>query len=191
MKPTLLRKGDWFTLVSGKHFWPLDPRAEEIEITDIAHALAHIFRWGGHCRRFYSVAQHSVLVSKFGTTLEERRWGLLHDAAEAYIGDMIRPIKHSMPEFQEAERRLIGMIGERFGLTYPWPERVDEADDILLATEAVALMHPITMDSPLIRARASREIKIEYWPPVEAKTRFLQAFTDLFLEQKEKTDGEE
>lgn len=196
MKPTLLRKGDWFTLISGKQFWPLDPRQEEIEITDIAHALSHICRWGGHCRRFYSVAQHSILVSRLGKTLEEKRWGLLHDAAEAYLGDMIRPLKRMMREYHHAESFLIYTIAQRFNLDWPCPPEVQKADEILQATEAAVLMNTTEQSQPVVQAKADRSIAIDHWNPGEACMRFLNEYKKLFVGDKrgnprEKTDGEE
>ena len=92
---------------SGLRFWPLDPNPEKILIADIAHALAHQCRFGGHASKFYSVAEHSVHVSKLCLP-EHALWGLLHDASEAYLVDLPRPLK-LLPEFapyREAERRL-------------------------------------------------------------------------------------
>lgn len=192
MKPTLLRKGNWFTLISGKQFWPLDPRPEEIEITDIAHALSHICRWGGHCKRFYSVAQHSVMVARMGETIEEKRWGLLHDAAEAYIGDMIRPLKRQMREFQTAERVLLSTIANRFDLSWPCPENVEQADEVMQATEAAIIMHTTEESQPIVRAMADRSIALDHWDPGEACAQFLNAYKRLFIdyEEKEPVDGE-
>src|SRR5688572_18527016 len=90
-----VRVGDWILTATGRSFWPLDPRADEICIDDIAQALAKVCRFGGHCCDFYSVAQHSVLVAH----LVERSHpqlalhALLHDAAEAYLGDFTQPLK--------------------------------------------------------------------------------------------------
>src|ERR1039457_118422 len=81
---------------SGLRFWPLDPNPEKILIDDIAHALAHQCRFGGHASRFYSVAEHSVHVSRLCPP-EDALWGLLHDASEAYLVDLPRPLKQ-LPE---------------------------------------------------------------------------------------------
>jgi uncharacterized protein len=86
------RTGDWIQTYTGKQFWPLSPLPEDIVIEDIAHALSMQCRFGGHVRTFYSVAQHSVHVSLL-VEPQYALWGLLHDAAEAYLVDLPRPIK--------------------------------------------------------------------------------------------------
>ena len=131
---------------TGKSFNPLAGENEDcgpIELMDIAHALSHLCRFNGHTKRFYSVGEHSLYVS---TLLEHHEpaiqaWGLLHDAAEAYLGDMVRPIKQRMPEFKAIEDRLLQRIAKRFGLAWPIPNVVFDADDIMLATEFRDLMH--------------------------------------------------
>lgn len=85
------RRGDWMMTYSGRAFWPLDPRADEIDPLDIAHALSMLCRYGGHVRRFYSVAEHCVLMSH-AVAPEHALWALLHDATEAYMVDLPRPI---------------------------------------------------------------------------------------------------
>ena len=140
------RNGDWMQTYTGRQFWPLDPRPEDVHIEDIAHALAMLCRFGGHATAFYSVAQHSVLVSRI-VSQEYALIGLLHDAAEAYIGDMVRPLKHAnqMHEYRRAEERISRAIAERYGL--PWDglgmilgTEVKAADDLALATEARDVM---------------------------------------------------
>lgn len=134
---------DWLQCYSGAAFYPLDPKPEDIHILDIGHALSLICRFGGHVKRFYSVAEHSVLVSKMVPD-QWRLRALLHDAAEAYIGDMIRPLKRDMPEYQEAEDRIWEAICQRFGLGDPiYPEAdkiIKHADNCALRMEAEALM---------------------------------------------------
>src|ERR1700724_2684254 len=93
--------GGWQQTFTGRRFYPLSPRVEDVCIEDIAHALSNICRYGGHCREFYSVAQHCNMVSDWMP--EFKLEGLLHDSPEAYIGDMVRPVKHSaeMKAFRE------------------------------------------------------------------------------------------
>jgi len=129
----------WFLTHTGKQFWPLDARPDEIDIEDIAHGLSHICRFGGHCRHFYSVAQHSVLVSRAVTF---RKLGLLHDATEAYIGDMVRPLKLQMPEFNAIESKLWSVIAERFGLPLDMPPEIKQADNAALMAERRDLFDP-------------------------------------------------
>lgn len=109
------RAGDWVLMPSGRPFWPIDPRADEIDIEDIAFSLSHLCRFGGHCKRFYSVAEHSVYVSRL-VSPEAALWGLLHDASEAYVGDMPRPLKRMLPEFVMMEGKVQQAVAERFSL---------------------------------------------------------------------------
>jgi hypothetical protein len=133
------RNGDWFQTYTGGEFYIIDPRPDEIKLRDIAHALSLQCRFNGHCKWFYSVAQHSVLVAQ---CCEKRHglWGLLHDATEAYMGDMVRPLKISMSEYRVAEERLMKAVCERFNLSWPMPPEVKKADEVLLATEARDIM---------------------------------------------------
>ena len=82
-----MRIGDWMQTYTGERFWPLDPRIEDIHIRDISMALGKLCRYGGHTIFFYSVAEHSVLVSEY-VPEEYALWGLLHDASEAYLSDI-------------------------------------------------------------------------------------------------------
>lgn len=128
------RVGDWFQTHNGIKFYPLDPRTEEIQIGDIAHALARVCRFGGHTREFYSVAQHCLLVSR----IVSEEWaleGLLHDASEAYLGDMVRPLKLQMHDYYVAEQNLERVIAEKFGLLFPWSAEIKAADNTVLITE--------------------------------------------------------
>lgn len=111
---------------------PLDAAVEDIAIEDIAHALARQCRYNGHCDGFISVARHSLWVSErlvpFGAQMA--LWGLLHDAAETYLGDLVRPLKHSdaMVLYREAEGRLEEIIARAFSLPWPRPAEVGAAD---------------------------------------------------------------
>jgi len=130
-------RGTPMSLLDGSAFFPLDARPEEIGIETIARALSRMCRYNGQLRddvEFYSVAQHSVWVSHH-VPAKDALCALLHDATEAYIGDMIRPLKKAMPEFVEIEERLWGAIATRFGLPAEMPESVKLADNVALATE--------------------------------------------------------
>ncbi len=132
---------DWIQTFSGRKFHSLDPRMDEIFIEDIAHSLANLCRFNGHCLRYYSVAEHSVRVSRILPD-RLRLWGLLHDAGEAYLTDLPRPVKRRLAAFNEMEDRVLEVVARRFGLSWPMPAEVKEADTILLATEARDLMAP-------------------------------------------------
>ena len=130
---------------TGKPFNPLAGENEDcgpIELMDIAHAHSHLCRSNGQTKRFHSVGRHSQHVSAWLEHHEPliQAWGLLHDAAEAYLGDMVRPIKQRMPDFQAIEDRLLQCIAKRFDLVWPIPDVVFDADDIVLATEFRDLM---------------------------------------------------
>ncbi len=141
------RKGPWMTTASGRRFYLLDPRPEDIHPADIVHALARIGRFGGHTAPFYSVAQHcSVafdLAVAAGADESTARWALIHDAAEAYIGDVIHPIKAMFPGLSEMEKPILEAIGRRFGLSrcsiVAWT-RIKAIDRRLLFSEAYILL---------------------------------------------------
>jgi 5'-deoxynucleotidase YfbR-like HD superfamily hydrolase len=133
---------------SGGEFWPLEPRRCDVDIEDIAHALSNQCRFSGHTRVHYSVAEHSVRVSRllkeWGASVETQLWGLLHDASEAYLVDLPSPLKLD-PRFafyKVAERQVMTIICERFELPLRMPDAVVEADAVLLSTEVRDLMNP-------------------------------------------------
>lgn len=115
------RKGFWFITYSGVKFWPLDPRPEEILIEDIAHALSQINRFTGHTKKPYSVAEHSLRISRACEEHDDRRvaiMGLLHDASETYLGDVASPLKSMdfMVSYRFYESQLQDVIYQRFGI---------------------------------------------------------------------------
>lgn len=171
----------WIQTHTGGRFYPFNPDPFDINIEDIAHALSHICRFSGHCSSYYSVAQHSVLVSHHVDPMHAA-WGLLHDAAEAYLCDIPRPIKHTSAfnAYREAEAKIERAVAERFCLPPRMPDAVKRADNALLATEARDLM-------------PKREVKewawlpeplgliIVPWTPEKAKAAFLARANELDL----------
>lgn len=133
----------WILTASGRQFDLLNPNAAMVAPFDIAHALAHLCRFNGHTRQHYSVAQHSLLVADLCPEKHQLA-ALLHDATEAYIGDMVRPLKQVMPQYRQVEATIWQAICDRFNLEPILPECVVHADLVLLATERRDLMpdHP-------------------------------------------------
>jgi hypothetical protein len=128
---------------TGGRFRPFDPRPADVELLDIAAGLAHTCRFGGHCRRFYSVAQHSLHVSHEFNGPRLQLLALLHDAGEAYVGDIPRPVKAELDGVESVEGAIREAIWAALGVDPPTAEewrRVMAADDRLLAYEADRLL---------------------------------------------------
>lgn len=170
------RKGDWMQTFTGKAFWPFDPKLDEIDIEDIAHALSNQCRYAGHCLRFYSVAEHCVHVSRLCKNYPE--WGLLHDATEAYLVDLPRPIKWHLPEYKKIESDLEKLIAQKFNLDWPMPKEVKEVDDCILDLERIQNMSypPYSWQ---VHNHLGIYVKIENWSPEKAKEVFLSRYWDL------------
>lgn len=107
--------GDYFVTFTGRELDPLEVRLDDIDLRDIAHALSLTNRYGGHSREPYSVAAHCVYVSREVDPFLAKH-GLMHDAAEAYVGDLIKCVKRLCPQFETVEHRFAEVIAERFGL---------------------------------------------------------------------------
>jgi len=173
------RRGDWGCTYTGRHYWPEDPHPCDLAITDIAHALSNMCRFGGHCREFYSVAQHSVLVSHLCDPADAL-WGLLHDASEAYIVDVPRPLKRApgMEGYRLYEEAAMRAVCEWAGLSYTMPRSVKRADEILLATEARDLMPPASVARWTLLERPLPEHVVPA-SPATARAMFLGRWAQL------------
>lgn len=166
----------WIETVSGSRFYPLQPHKSFFRLGDIAHALSYICRFAGHSSSFYSVGDHSIRVSLI-VPEKDAMWGLLHDASEAYLVDIPKPLKIYLPDYRRLEESVQSEIAQRFGLQMPMPESVKLADRILLRTEQRDLM-PY---SPDVWDKSITPLKDIIIPlsPTEAKQKFLDRFKEL------------
>ncbi len=173
------RRGDFMQVYPAGKFWPLDPRPEEITIEAIAHSLGMQCRYAGHVSRFYSVAEHCVHIARW---ILKETWdygaalcGLLHDASEAFLVDVPRPIKSDLSNYKAIESRVMAKVCERFSLPVRLPDIVKEADDRIIGDE-VALLAPMDWhkqhNNPL-------GVGLKCWTPAQAKEEFLATYAAL------------
>lgn len=177
------RRGDFMLTAGGRQFWPLDPRADEVEIDDIATALSHQGRYNGHTRHFFSVAQHSAEMAQWfmgKRDLPLAREALLHDAAEAYVGDVIRPLKKYLTGFADIEHGVETVVRQRFGLADALPAAVKQADTRILVDEMIALFPHDALQRLGLSARARLGIEIRPLFPTVARDRFMATYRELF-----------
>jgi 5'-deoxynucleotidase YfbR-like HD superfamily hydrolase len=169
--------GGWIQTHTGKQFWPMEPNPDAISIIDIAVSLSRINRFTGHTLEPYSVAQHSCYVCDI-LPEEHKRWGLLHDAHEAYVNDMVSPVKKYFPLYQEIETKLMAAMATRFDLPMPVSKKVVEADYILLATEKRDIMGP--EPAPWGKLPKAADFTIKEWTHDKACKEFIKRFEKLF-----------
>lgn len=132
-------RGPWSQTWSGGRFFPQDPSVSEVNIRDIAAALSKQCRFNGHTSHFYSVAQHSVLMTRM-VSKEHKLEALLHDAAEAYVGDLVRPVKIACPDFKAIDNKVDFIVRLHFGLPDDMSEEVHDADMKICSAEKRDLM---------------------------------------------------
>jgi hypothetical protein len=188
---TAERVGDWMMTASGTRFYPLDPRPNEIHISDIIHHLARVCRYGGAVRGHYSVAEHCCHLADFFTgpwpghsvdKVSYARAALLHDAAEAYIGDLIRPIKPTLPAFAAIESPLEQMIWLRFCVPTVLPLAVKEADSAIIGDERPAVFTSRALEVADWAPRKRLGVEIFMWERDRAADEFARRFGQLFPE---------
>ena len=164
--------------VSAGHYVDLDdPDPESIDLPSIAAALSKICRYGGHCPQFYSVAEHSVHATAMavaeGFVGDALRAVLLHDAAEAYIGDMVKPLKLTMPEYGEVERRFERAIAFAFGVDFHhWSDVIKRFDRAMLKAEKIAMWPEDREKWEGFSDIEDRDVSLGYWPPDQAERNF-------------------
>lgn len=178
----LNKQDSYIETFNGHRVTILDPKAEQICISDIAHSLSMQCRYTGHCKRFYSVAEHSVWVARMCAP-EYALWGLLHDGTEAYLADIATPIKVHLSNYKVLEHGMALKVAERFGvdLTEEVERHVKWWDIQVLRREAELLMPSggqgwvVNIDNP----EPIPQISIQCWSPEEARDKFLAEFERL------------
>jgi len=183
-------RGDWICTYTGRSFYPLSPSACDVVIEDVAHSLSNQCRFAGHCRSFYSVAEHCVRASyavvATGTELKQvatRLVALLHDASEAYLVDLPRPIKKmtEMAAYSKAETKCwLAIVEALIPRGAHWdPQAIKSIDNVMLATEKRDLMPARSKEWGPLPSPLSGIISP--WTPAEAKEAFLTRYNELHV----------
>lgn len=163
---------------AGYYFDLSDPKNNRFDIQPIAHSLSNLCRFTGHTKKFYSVAQHSYNVAMLVPD-EYKLSALMHDAAEAYIGDVSAPLKSILPDYRRVEEQIRSAIYGWLDLPIELPECVIEADMIMLATERRDLMGEQDEQWPCLENISPRKEPITYlWGPGQCGP-FMSMFRDL------------
>ena len=177
-------KVGFITTYTGAHFYPTEPKMENIHIEDIAHALSYICRGNGHVKNFFSVGQHCV-----NCALEAMARGysrrvclacLLHDAGEAYMSDVPRPIKVGMPQYRDWEDAVIRMVYEKYlgsDLTEEEAKLVKLVDDDMLYFDMQVLLGWKQEEEP---PEMMSIFSQEYVPFIEVEEQYLEIFRELY-----------
>lgn len=167
------------TTVSGRFFDLLAPEEYEYDIDEIAVALSNLCRYTGHVNRFYSVAEHSVLVSRLVPD-NLSLCGLLHDASEAFVGDVSSPLKKLLPEYKAIEDRIQTAIASHFNLEYPFPEAIHEADKKMYWQERQEVADNGVKDTLWHQdRRAARKVEARGMAPNMAYRMFMRRYNDI------------
>lgn len=160
---------------TGKRVYPFGTmKPDDICIEDIAHSLSLLCRYGGHCKRFYSVAEHCVLMASDTNFLGTIRGRLLHDAAEAYIGDLITPLKRKLIDYRESEEHILKCIGEKWNISFSElkGDEIEIADSLMRERE----MREMMPECPTVIDASPERLHPFYWSPKEAEIQFKHIF---------------
>ena len=170
-------EGPTILLSSGVYFNYETPEQSDFSVYDIARGLSNTCRFGGQCASFYSVAEHSVLMSE--CVAEEHAFeALMHDAAEAFICDMPKPLKMLLPDYQSVEARVEHAISERFGYPRTMTAAVKQMDIRMLAAEQLQVMGN-SHQWHHTHGMAPAPVTIEFWDPETAFAAFMRRFWQL------------
>lgn len=164
-------------LQSGGRFDLAEPHFSTFDIVDVAQGLGAICRFTGHTREFYSVAEHCVIAASLARS-DAAYAALMHDAAEAFIGDVSTPLKQLLPDYRAIERAVEAELFRRFDVPDPLPDEVKRVDRYLLEQEQRRFMQkPDFLQSPFDNRPWA--VNFPCWSPAEASRQFLAAFLRL------------
>lgn len=177
--------GNTIRLRSGHYLDLRSPQPDQFTFADIAGALSKICRFGGQCERFYSVAEHSYHCARValtdGLTIREQRAVLMHDAAEAFIGDIVKPLKIMLPDYATIETLMEDCILDKFDLDCD-PNLIREIDQAMLIAERKSMF---SRDSEKWHGEDSvRALSVEFknWRPSEAEQMFVVRAINLGMQ---------
>lgn len=180
--PVDASRGPAKQLHSGRHTYLLGVREDDIDIQDIAASLAKLCRYTGHTTEFYSVAQHCVIAS-YLVPGDDALWALMHDSAEAYIGDISSPLKAALESrapgvLKKIETDILEVIARRFDLPWPMPDTIKTADKVMVSTEKRDLLISGALDWGPMPEPGKFQIHPLRWEHAEQS--FLHRFHELF-----------
>ncbi len=173
--------------VAAGHYVDLaNPTADMIDLESIAAALSKICRFGGHCPRFYSVAEHSALATQLahedGISDERLAAVFMHDAAEAYVGDMVKPLKITLPDFALAESRIESAIAEHFGIDFGrYADVIKHYDRAMLKAEKLAMWPDDQTAWAGFSEIDDRRVRFSFLAPDRAERTFLTCANSIGL----------
>ena len=176
--------GNTIKVRAGHYVDLLDPDPSTLEIESIASSLSKICRYGGHCKYFYSVAEHCVMCCKLAREDEQSqdfiRALLLHDASEAYLGDMVKPLKVALRDYQGVEANFEKIVSKAFNVDLLGHHQTIKKYDLeLLKIEKESLFDDIQEEWDLLKGIQSRKLQLNYWSPHQAEYEFLKAWNNV------------
>ncbi len=179
---------DYITTYTGQHFYPLNPEADKIKVEDIAHSLSLLCRGNGHVKHFFSVGQHCVNCAgeamARGYSTRVCLACLLHDAGEAYLSDVPRPFKKTLPSYQALEEQFLSMIYEKFlgsDLTQEEKRLVKQIDDDMLYFDLSELLGELQdREPPEMKSNFSEN----YVPFMEVEQEYLRIYRELRMKME-------
>lgn len=189
------RVGDFIQIYSGKEFYILDPRAEDVDVLSIAHSLSNLARFTGHGERFYSVGEHSIrcakMARKAGYDVLAQLYCLGHDASESIVNDLARPVKQNIPQYKEIEDNIMKVMWEAMGLPQPTKEHyniVKIIDNTMLLHELEQLMNRNTVEYATVEHIKVYDDMTYGYGAGESKEDFLNVYHALMNEYNAMND---